>query len=292
MVDLDAAATFLAAHARLIDRRRFALLAGDGTAEAVLRALEAYRNDDGGIGMLEPDLRAPASQPACVLYALDILHEIGAADAALAGDAIDWIATIAGADGGVPFVLSSARDWPHAPWYRPEDAPPPSLLMTAGIAAASHRLGLEHPWIERATAFCWEHIGEAVDGHAYVVRHVLDFLDAVPDRERAEARLGALAVRFPPDGRLHVEGGADDEALGPLDMAPSPGHAARRLFADAVVEAELDALSARQQDDGGWTFAWPALNPAVACEWRGAVTVEAVRTLAAYGRLDLPAAAH
>ena len=84
MTDIAAAAQFIAAHARLIDRRRFALLEGDGSADDVLRALAAYRNDDGGIGHLEPDLRTPASQPACVTHALEILHEVGAADTSLA----------------------------------------------------------------------------------------------------------------------------------------------------------------------------------------------------------------
>ena len=78
MTDLPAAAQFIAAHARLIDRRRFGFIEGDGSADNVLRALAAYRNDDGGIGHLEPDLRTPASQPACVPYALEILHEAGA----------------------------------------------------------------------------------------------------------------------------------------------------------------------------------------------------------------------
>jgi hypothetical protein len=37
--------------------------------------------------------------------------------------------------------------------------------------------------------------------------------------------------------------------------------------------------------DGGWTFTWAEWNPAVAWEWRGAVTVAALNTLRAYDRL-------
>ena len=54
----------------------------------------------------------------------------------------------------------------------------------------------------------------------------------------------------------------------------------------AALADELDDLVAGQQDDGGWTFSWSAWNPAAAWEWRGVVTVQALRTLAAYGRLD------
>jgi hypothetical protein len=286
MTDIAAAAQFIAAHARLIDRRRFAFIEGDGSADNVVRALAAYRNDDGGLGHLEPDLRTPASQPASVLYGLDILHEVGAADTALTGGALDWLKTVTLADGGVPFVLPTAQGWPHAPWYQPPDDPPSSLLMTAALAAAAHRLQLEHPWLGPATEYCWERSDAFAAGESpYTVRYGADFLDAVPDRARAEELLDQLAARLPADGLLRVDAGTEGEVIRPLEVVPWPEHAGRRLYDDAVIERELDRLAAEQQDDGGWTFTWAAWNPAVAWEWRGAVTVAALRTLRAYGRL-------
>lgn len=283
MTDLAAAAQFTAAHARLIERRRFACLEEDGSVDAVLRALVAYRNDDGGIGHLEPDIRTPASQPACALYAFDILHEVGASDTPLATGALDWLQTITGADGGVPFVLASAKGWPHAPWYQPQDDPGSSLLMTAGLAAGAHRLGLDHPWLGPATEYCWERAGEIAEGDAYTLRFGVDFLDAAPDRARAEEVLAGVADRIPADGLVPV--GAGGEVLRPLDLAPWPEHAARRLYDDAVIERELDRLAAEQRDDGGWTVDFEAWNPVVGWEWRGIATVAALRTLRAYGRL-------
>jgi hypothetical protein len=286
MTDIAAAAQFVAAHARLIDRRRFAHLEGDGSADNVLRALAAYRNDDGGIGHLEPDLRTPASEPACVTHALEILHSIGAADSPLATGALDWLETVTRPDGGVPFALPTARGWPRAPWFETiDDDPPSSLLMTAAIAAAAHRLGLDHRWLDRATDYCWEHAGELAQGHAYTLRNGVDFLDAVPDRARAGEVLATVAERIPPDGLLRVEGGTEDEVLRPLDLAPWPGHAGRPLYSDDVIERELDRLAAEQRDDGGWTVDFLAWNPVAAWEWRGFVTVLALRTLRAYGRL-------
>ena len=284
MIDRNAAAQFVAAHARLIDRRRLAHLEGDGSADAVARALDAYRNDDGGLGALEPDVRAPSSQPPCVLYALDVLHEIGARDSALARGALDWLEGVTNEDGGVPFVLPSAAGWPHAPWFKPAEASGSSLLMTAGIAAGAHRLGLAHPWLERASDYCWERLDEALAG-AYTLRSAVDFLDVTPDRGRAGAALDRLAERVPDDGVVPVPGGAEGEVLRPLDLAPWPEHSARRLFDDAVIERELDRLEREQRDDGGWTFSWQAWNPAAAWEWRGVVTVHALRTLRAYGRV-------
>ena len=44
MTDLDAASDFMATHARLLDRRRFDVVADGAPPEGVLAALAAYRN--------------------------------------------------------------------------------------------------------------------------------------------------------------------------------------------------------------------------------------------------------
>ena len=78
--DFDAAAAFMAGHARVVDRRLFQRLFSGGTAgpgigsAAVRDAVAAYRNFDGGFGFaLEPDCRAAASQPAAVEMALRLM---------------------------------------------------------------------------------------------------------------------------------------------------------------------------------------------------------------------------
>jgi hypothetical protein len=216
---------------------------------------------------------------------LEILHEVQAPDVSLAIRALDWLQAVTQPDGGVPFVLPSAAGWPHAPWYDPSGPPKSSLLMTAGIAAGAHRLGIEHDWLTAAAGFVWERARDALSGDAYTVRYVLDFLDATPERAGAEPLLDEFAATVPADGVLGVGAGAEGEVLRPLELAPRPSHRARRLFADEVIEAELERLANAQQEDGGWTFTWLAWNPAVAWEWRGAVTVAAVATLRNYGAL-------
>jgi hypothetical protein len=290
MTDIDAAAQFIAGHARLLERRRFAYFEGDGSAEAVLRALEAYRNADGGLGHLEPDLRTPTSQPSSLLYALEILHEVSAPDLSIALGGLDWLETITHDDGGIPFLLPSAYEWPHAPWWDAGDGGESSLLMTAGIAAMARRLGLEHPWIERASAFCWQELSDVRDASAYTLRYAVDFLDSAARDPRAMRVLDQARELIPDDGLLRVSIGAEGEALRPLDLAPRPDHLARSLYGDEVIERELTTLAEAQQPDGGWTFTWLAWNPAAELEWRGVVTVNALRTLREYGRL--PAAAH
>ena len=94
--------------------------------------------------------------------------------------------------------------------------------MTAGIAAAAHRLGLDHPWLDARDRLLLGARGELAQGHAYTLRNGVDFLDAVPDRARADAVLATVAERIPADGLLRVEGGTADEVLRPLDLAAGP----------------------------------------------------------------------
>jgi hypothetical protein len=293
MTDLAAAAQFVAAHGRLLERRRFGYLFGDDGTDAatVLAALAAYRNPDGGIGLLEPDLRAPSSQPTAVLYALEVLKELGPQTVPgtqdLATGALDWLQTIANPDGGVPFVLPTATGWPHSPWMVPQPGDPSALLTTAGLAAAALRLGLDHPWLTKAIDYVWAAVPTVQLTDPYTFRYTIAFLDAMHDRDpaRVDAKLDAFAARMPADGILRVAAGVEGETLGALEVAPRPDHLGRRLFPPALVADELDALAAAQQDDGGWTFSWAAWNPAAAWEWRGIVTVDALKILRADGRV-------
>src|SRR5204862_8129404 len=102
--DFSAASAFVAANARVLDRRRFQRLFEDGPAAPVREAVAAYRNDDGGFGHgLEPDCRAPGSQPAAGAMALRIMDETGAWDEGLVRGACDWLAGVAPAGGGAAF---------------------------------------------------------------------------------------------------------------------------------------------------------------------------------------------
>ncbi|TDC62629.1 hypothetical protein E1200_25090, partial [Actinomadura sp. GC306] len=115
---LTRAADFMRRSARLIDRHRFALHFRGGPAGPVLQALRAYENPDGGYGhALEPDLRGEGSQPVATQHALQFLHEAGADDDPAVTRTGDYLASITRADGGVPFVLPTVRDTPHAPWW-------------------------------------------------------------------------------------------------------------------------------------------------------------------------------
>jgi hypothetical protein len=287
--DLSAAERFVLANARLLDRHRLAMLLHAAPVAPVLQALRAYRNPDGGFGhALEPDVRAPGSEPASTLHALEVLSEAGTLDDPMVAGAAAWIGTIAGPDGTVPIALPAAAGYPHAPWMVPR---PGEFHLTPALAARLWEAGSADPWLGRATDWCWAKV-EGPDALAgYWVKFSLDFLDHVPDRERARAAIDRLRGRLGRDGSLPVSGGTEGERLTPLALSPRPGLRSRALFSEEQVDADLDRLEAGQQADGGWAFDWLHWSPGQTVEWRGAVTVQAIATLASHERARLPRAA-
>jgi hypothetical protein len=283
--DRDAAALFLAANARVLDRRRYERLFAGGDATPVRDAVAAYRNPDGGFGHgLEPDGRAPASQPAAIEIALRVLHQADAWDPGLVADACDWLQANAPAEGGAVFAEPTIEGWPHAPWWVPEPGRPASLASTGQIAGTLHARGVSHPWLDRATELLWSRIDGLAAPGPYDLHGALRFLDYVPDRERAERALKRVAPMLL--GVVAQDPDTPGETHSPLDFAPLPGSLARSVFAEPVIRAHLDHLAAGQRDDGGWMFNWPAWSPAAEGDWRGYITVDALRILRANGRLS------
>ncbi|MDQ7805008.1 hypothetical protein Q5425_14780 [Amycolatopsis sp. A133] len=291
-VNLPAAASFMATHARLLDRRRFELLGGETNAGAVLAAVDGYRNPDGGYGWgLEPDLRAPESQPGGALHAFEVFEEIAPDTAPHAAELCDWLASASRPDGGLPFALPVADPAGCAPFWvqaDPAEATLQSTAFTAGVAlrvARHDRAVREHPWLSAATQYCFRAIRElSSPPHAIALSFAVQFVDAAHElHEEAAALLAHLAAFVPADGLAPVDGGADGETLRALDFAPWPDRPARALFDNGVIDAELRRLAGEQQDDGGWRVDFASYSPAAALEWRGYATVRAVSILRRHG---------
>jgi len=291
--DFNAAAAFVAANARVLDRRRFQRLFEDGPAAPVRDAVAAYRNDDGGFGhALEPDCRAPGSQPAAAAMALRIMDETDTWDEALVRGACDWLTAVAPAEGGAAFVESTLEGWSHAPWWVPEEGHPASLVATGMIAGTLFARSVSHPWLDGAAEVMWNRIakldadqGGGTTLGGYEMFGVLAFLQHVPDRDRAREVFGRVGPLILERNLVALDPEAPGEVHGVLSFAPEPDSLARALFDDATVQAHLDHLAQDQKEDGGWTFNWPAWSPAAELDWRGFLTVDALRLLRANGRL-------
>ncbi|TQM82775.1 hypothetical protein FHX81_5186 [Saccharothrix saharensis] len=287
-MDLARALSFLDTHARLLERRlaRLWLAPNVAGACAVVDVLAGYRNADGGVGhALEPDVRAPGSQPLAVDFALGVLTQVLDSPvgddpvvrrkvAGFAEGLVPYLESVTSPGGGLPIVLPDVADHARADHWG-DGRFPPGLNPTAGIVAALRAAGVAGSWLDAADAFCRARISSLSGGvDAHTALNVLRFLATTPDRE--------WAARHAPEVSdltlFHLYPG-DGYGLTPLDFAPLPTDPLRALFPADAVTAHLAALSAAQLDDGGWPVPWTPPGPAALLEWRGVVTTAALRLL-------------
>lgn len=284
---LDKAQEFIWLNARLLERQLFACLFDGGSRLAVIDALRAYQNPDGGFGnALEPDKRCPESQPIDMEMALHVLDMADAMDEPLAVGmverACDWLLRNSTREGGLPFALPSVMNYPRAPWWQAEDNPPASINPTAAIAGLLLKHNVRHPWVARASEFCWRVIAESESDEYHDLMPMVEFLTHAIDRKRAERELQRIADRIVEKKLVAYDPNAEGYVKFPLDWAPAPESTLGRLFSDEVIALHLMALAQGQQADGGWTINWPPISPAVEMEWRGIRTIQALQTLKAY----------
>jgi hypothetical protein len=280
---LESAETFIWNNARLLERRLFSFLFKGAARQDVLAALSAYQNEDGGFGnALEPDKRTPSSQPIDQEVALRILDDVGF-DVEITGKVCEFLMSITTEEGGVPFVLPSVRDAPRAEWWNTEDNPPASINPTASIAGLLHKHKFQHGWLDKATEYSWRKIEELQNGSEHDLLCAAIFLENVPDRDGAEKAFQHIGEQI--KERTALDPQASGYTFKPLTWAPTPDSICRGLFEDGQIDSHLEAFAAQQQEDGGWPISWPAISPACELEYRGVVTIGALRTLKAYGYL-------
>jgi hypothetical protein len=282
---------FLLSQARLLERRLFAATFLGQPAAHVVDALRGYQNDDGGFGhALEPDKRCPASLPIDVETAFQALATAGATDQEMITRACDFLARVAedaDADGAVPPAFPVIESFPRAAHWT-DWTYVPALNPTAGLVALLYRLGVDHPWRARGAAYCWQQLeAGGVPGEAHTLSEVMNFLEHVPERDRAEEHARSLAPHFGEIAMFHLDPAAEGYGLTPLQLAPEPDSRWRPLFTDAQIDGHLDRLLKSQHDDGGWQVSWEPPSQAATLEWRGIITLQALRTLTAYGRVDV-----
>ncbi|MDQ1518651.1 MAG: hypothetical protein QOE80_4481 [Actinomycetota bacterium] len=281
---------FLQREGRLLERRLFATAFEGAPPSGVVDALRGFRNPDGGFGHgLEPDKRCPDSLPIDVEGALEALLVAGpaAVDEAtpMVLAACDWLGRVAAPDGAVALSFPVMESYPRAEHWS-DWTYAPGLNPTAGLAGRLHRMGVRHPWLDRATGWCWSRLEIGFDEDAHALREVAAFLAQVPDRARAEAVSASVGEWLAKAAWYRAD--PDDPSYGvtPLDLAPEPDGPWSHLFDARQIEGHLDRLARDQQPDGGWAITWEPPGTASTLEWRGIRTLWALRVLTAYGRLQ------
>ena len=281
---------FILREGRLLERRLFATCFEGAPATGVVDAVRAFRNDDGGFGHgLEPDVRCPASLPVDVEVAFQALATARAADRELVLGACDYLAKVAAsvaAGGAVPPALPVIESFPRAAHWT-EWTYEPSLNPTAGLVGVLNRLGVAHPWLDEATAFCWAQLeGPALPSEAHALSEVLVFLEQMPDDDRSAAAAARVVECLSGASSWRTDPDDPGYGLSPLSIAPLADSRWRGLFPTEVLAAHLDRLERDQQADGGWPITWEPPSEAAVLEWRGVMTLGALRTLVSYGRMN------
>jgi hypothetical protein len=282
---------------RVLEQHRFAYHFLGGPATSVEHALFAYACADGGFGYaLEPDLRGAASEPLSSALALRLLDEVGRCDTRTTAALLDYFEDASAGDGGLPARNPAPGNYPAAAAVPVVDNPPGSIQSTGPAVGMLHRNGIDHPWLTKATDFCWQAMESIADADPYGIEAAVVFLEGVPDRARAwsAARKLGEVVR---DRRLAVlepdraaeyplpAGYPDGLYFYPYDYAKTPDSLARTWFTDDEMSTALDHLASCQEEDGGWAMRFPEWAPGTSLEWRPVLTIESLLTLRAYGRI-------
>jgi hypothetical protein len=286
-VSFAAARAFVYRDARLLERRLFETLFEGAPGDGVIDALKGYQNPDGGFGhALEPDKRAPDSQPLDVQIALETFYTAREVEPEMIRRACDFLLAVADDRGAVPIVLPSIADYDRAAHWRDREFLP-ELSPAVAIAGYLYKLDVDHPWRERAAAYCWSELEGEPPDDAHALRDALLFLEHAPDQDRAEALIAKLVAALPRARWFRVDPNDPDYGLTPLHFAPTPDSRCRGAFSDEEIGGHLDRLKADQEADGGWPLSWEPPSQAAVLEWRGYETVRAVRVLTAYGALPI-----
>lgn len=270
----------------MLDQLAYEVAFEHGDAQAVVRAVSAYQNPDGGFGHgLEPDKRAPTSQPLDVEIALGYLVAAGSTPSPEVLRAFDFLDAESREDGLVPVLLPTIADYPRAPHWSYTDEYAPDVNPTASIVGHALALNCEHPWIAKASAGVLRAM-EAPPTSTHSLLCLTRFLEHAPDGVDVERLAKNVASALPQSDSFQRRPDADTYGLGPLLFATAPDALAHGWFEPALIEENLNDLEAQQQPDGGWPISWQAPSEACAAEWRAMRSIDAMRTLAAYGRVS------
>lgn len=294
----EAARAFVEANGRPLDAALLRHGLGVGSVDAVMVALIAFQNPDGGFGHgLEPDTRSPASTGIATSIGLRLLARVGApARHPTVVGAIEWAAAALDREHGVwPIVGRDVGLAPHAPWWTWSDDLAakwngfrfnPTAEMLAHLY--HYRTATPADALESAEAGLRRTLAEVslLEG-AYDLKCAIRLAEADGLPADLVAPLNALVRRS-----IAAHDPTDDHAS-PFDAAPTPSSP----FADLVdgrIEKALTALVDGQADDGGWVWnpewAWGFVDKKAWADahrdWRGWITREALETLMAYGRVE------
>lgn len=293
------ARNFVMTEGRPIDQARWRYFFEAGSADEVWSALAKFQNDDGGFGhALEPDYRAPFSSVLATQTALHILHDVDTpADHPLLQGAYKYLAQTFDPESRVwRFLPEGVSGYPHAPWWDQTRLAESfgGFIVNPRANILGHMLRDELPQNEPIVRTIYLDVldrfyettkgldNNSIDCYRHLIVHL-------PDNEKPRAtdhllQLAHLSLQTDP-AEWHTY------CLKPLDLVSHPTGPFYNTF-EKLVEAHLDFEIGRQSEHGGWdpTWSWFGLFPddwpAAQKDWAGELTVNMVRKLQNFNRIN------
>jgi len=271
------ARTFVYRNARPLDIARWQYHFEGGSREAVLVALAAYQNEDGGFGhALEPDLWSPDSSPFVTSSAIGELREIGFRDTRhpIVQGILRYLDSGSyRCETGWFLKLPSNNDHPHAPWWTYEkmdaeardagvyESNPTATVILAGFALrTAARDSALFAFALQAAMKAIETLPPAVEVERHLLGSYCRLLedataatlhDTLPLAAFSDALKAAVANAIEPDtSKWYVEYVATPVWY--FNSRESPYY----LDNKELAEYECKAIAETQLPDGAWPTPW------------------------------------
>jgi len=281
----DNGSEFIWRNARALERSIFEYRFSDGSPERILSIVRSYQNEDGGFGhALEPDVRAPDSQPLFAEFGLKTLYECGLRDEKLASRVCDFLERHSDLEKGIPALLPSSRKYPRAEHWENPTAYLPSLDRLIGLVGLANWQGVQHPWLSSAAEACVKRMTTTRFSDAHTIQTAFCLLETLPTEGMGDL-FDKLAGDLSAADFYTADAPVSGYGLTPLTFSPSPDSFCRKLFTDSQLDGHLGELEAAQEAEGGWPIAWKPPGEMAKWEWRSCATLNALTTLRAYGRI-------
>lgn len=304
MDTFEKARRFVYRNARPLDLARWQYHFEGGTRDAVINALSAYRNEDGGFGHgIEPDFLNPNSTPMGTWAAADIIHEVNLTDSAhpiIQGILryLDSGADFDGEHGQWLNTVPTNNDYPHAIWwqynndddfkYNPTAALAGFIIKYADKNSALYRKGCDIAkraveWFTDSAPFSEQHItGCFITLYNCIKASSVDIVD-----------MSAFEQKLREQVKYNI---CPDREKWAAEYVPMPSDF--RITRDSIfyadnadlAEYECDFIVDTQMSDGGYKVTWQWYTEYKEFEvsanfWRAAITLKNMAYLSGFGKI-------
>lgn len=286
-MNFEKAANFIWENGRLLERRIFEYFFFQGSKNSVLDVVKAYQNEDGGFGhALEPDLRAPQSQPLFVEFGLRILYDAKIQDPEIAYKVCDYVSRNADLKLGIATITATTSNYPRAEHWNNIQSSQASFSRLTSLVGLLNWQGIKHSWLEQAVDICLQDVISTRYDDSHTLLNAFCLLESLPQTEEIKRIYTKLTDELFQANFFCLEAPSRSYGLIPLDFAPASDSYCRRIFTDSIIHDHLKVLESQQEEDGGWQIQWEPPGEMARLEWRAYKTLKSLITLQSYKVLE------